>query len=127
MTEADDHPPGFSALASRIVRNGVGALQNRAELFALEWREERLRFVGLLIVGGLLSFLVVMGVLMLTLTVILLFPEEQRLYAAGVFGVFYLLGAVGAWFGLRTMLKREPFAETINQVKKDRLWLEALK
>ena len=62
-------------------------------------------------------------------TIIFLFREELRIYVAAGFGFLYLLGAVGALFSVKSLLKNglPPFAETLNQVKKDRECLESLK
>jgi Predicted membrane protein len=126
MAEPNKKPPGITTLVGRLARTGVGALENRLELFALEWQEERIRLTELAIWGMALLFLSNLGVLLLTATIIFLFREEFRLYVAGAFAVLYLIGAVVAWFGLKSQLKQEPFAESIGQVKKDREWLDSL-
>jgi uncharacterized membrane protein YqjE len=127
MAEANSQPPGLMTLFGRLFRTIRGAAQNRLELFAVEWQEERARLTGLLIWGMLLLFLGIMGMLLLTATIIFLFREDLRIYVAAIFAVLYLLGAVVAFFGLKSLLKQEPFAETIDQAKKDRVWLESLK
>lgn len=127
MGENNHESPGLGTLASRVVRTGAGALQNRVELFAVEWREERARLSGMLMALVALAFLSVVGVLLVTAVVIFLFPEELRIYAAAALAILFLLGAVATWFGLRGLLKHEPFGETLGQLKKDREWLETLK
>jgi uncharacterized membrane protein YqjE len=72
-------------------------------------------------------FLAAMGVLLLTATIIFLCPAGVRVYVTGGLALLYLLGAAGAWLGLKEGLRREPFADSIDQVKKDRLWVESLK
>jgi uncharacterized membrane protein YqjE len=127
MAETNHHPPGLFGLARRLVSTGLGAFENRAELFLVEWREERLRLVELLLWAVILLFLAALGVLLVTATVIFLFREDLRLYAAGVFAVLYLGAAAVVWFNFRSMLKHEPFSETLDQVKKDREWLGSFK
>jgi hypothetical protein len=39
--------------------------------------------------------------------------------------MLYFLGTVWAWSGLRSLLKREPFAESIAQAKRDSTWLDS--
>jgi len=68
-----------------------------------------------------------MAALLLTLTIILAVPEHSRVLVTAILGVLYLCGAVLVWLGLSASLKREPFAASMDQVKKDRLWLESLK
>jgi uncharacterized membrane protein YqjE len=127
MADANHQPPGFITLVSRLIRTGVGALHNRIELFAVEWQQEKTRAVEVLLIGAAVVFLGILAVLLLTMTVILLFPPELMIYATAGFGVFYLLAAFIAFFVLRAQLKRAPFADTIDQAKKDRFWLESLK
>ncbi len=125
MEEDNKQPPGIATLVGKLMRTAVGAFQNRFELLTLEWQEERARLAELLLwlVGVL--FLGMMAALLLTATIIFLFPEEQRVYVAAGFTVLYAAGAVGAWFGVRSMLKREPFSESVEQTKRDRTWLKS--
>ena len=124
MAEPNQQSPGITTLVGRLARTGLGALENRLELFAVEWQEERLRLTELAIWGMALLFLANLGVLLLTATILFLVREDFRLYVAGGFTVIYLAGAVVAWFGLKSLLKHEPFTESIDQVKKDREWLQ---
>jgi uncharacterized membrane protein YqjE len=119
--------PGFISLIGRVARTGYGAMQNRFELFAVEWQEEKARITETLIWAILLLFLVMLTVVMLTGTLIFLFPEDLRIYAAGGFTLLYFIGAVAAFFVFKGLIKREPFAETINEAKKDKEWLESFK
>jgi uncharacterized membrane protein YqjE len=96
------------------------------QLLAVEWQEERLRLRGLLLWSVALLSLVLMGALLVTTAIIFLFPEDLRVYITAAIGLLYLCGAVGAWFGLKSSLKKESFAESIDQVKKDQVWLETL-
>lgn len=125
MEEDNKQPPGIATLVGKLMRTAVGAFQNRFELLTLEWQEERARLAELLLwlVGVL--FLGMMAALLLTATIIFLFPEEQRVYVAAGFTVLYAAGAVGAWFGVRSLLKREPFSESVEQTKRDRTWLKS--
>ncbi len=127
MAEDNHRPPGLLSLAQRLVFTGFGAVRNRGELLAVEWQEERARLASILVTVVAFVFLAMMGVLLLTATIIFLFPEEQRVYVTAGFTVLYLLSAAAAWFSLRAMLRREPFSETLDQVKKDQIWLETLR
>ena len=127
MGESNHQAPGITTLIGRLVRTAIGAFQNRCELFAVEWQEERVRIAELLVWAIGLMFLAMMGIILLTGTIIFLFPGRFRLYVAGVFTLLYLAGAVWAWFGLKSLLREEPFSESLEQVKKDRQWLDSLK
>jgi uncharacterized membrane protein YqjE len=119
MIENDNHRPGLSTLARRLGRTAFGALENRGELLMVEWQQEKERLLQLLLCAVGLMFLAIMGMLLLTATIIFLFPEEYRLFAAAGFTVVYLGGAGFLLFCLKSLLKREPFEETLTQFKKD--------
>ena len=127
MEEGNPHPPGPLTLIRQVAATVLGVLQNRGELLSVEWQEERARMLDLLVRTLGFVFLGMMGLVLLTGTIILLLPQDWRVYAAAGFTLLYLLGALAAWLGIRSLLRREPFAETIEQVKKDREWLESLK
>jgi len=127
MSEHNHEPPGLASLTSKIVDTGLGALRNRGELLAVEWQEEKSRLVGLLLWGVGFLFLAILGLVMLTATIIFLLPQDQRIYVAAGFAALYLLGSIMALLIMKSLLKREPFAESIEQVKKDRLWVESLR
>lgn len=127
MSGNNNHFPGFISRLQDIGRTGLGALQNRGELFAVEWREENARLTELLIWAFSLAFLAMGGVLLLTITIILLFPAELRTYVFGGFTALYFIGALIAWMNVKTLLKHEPFEESLSQIRKDSVWLESLK
>jgi uncharacterized membrane protein YqjE len=65
--------------------------------------------------------------LLLTGTIIFLVPEDYRLYAVGGFLALYLIGTITAVLNLKALLKRIPFGESLNQIKKDSELLDAFK
>lgn len=127
MVGNNHNSASLSTLLERIGRVALRGVNNRVELLAVEWQEERLRLRDIFVWAVALLFLATMGALLLTATIVLLFPEGARIYVTAALGLLYFSGAVAAWFVLRGALKREPFAESIDQVKKDRLWLQSLK
>jgi uncharacterized membrane protein YqjE len=123
------NPPGLFSLFRKIGITAFSAVQNRAELLAVELREENLRVVELFIWGLAACFLGLMFLIVVTGTVIFLFPEGSRIYAALGFCVLYLVGAVLALLNLKALAKSAstPFADSIEEIKKDAEWLESLK
>jgi len=126
-TETDYQLPTLGRLAHRTASTVVGALQNRAELFTVEFEEENDRLLKLIIcaVGGL--FLAMMALLLVTGTVIFLMPQQSRAYAAIGFAALYLIGAVAAGLTIKKLIKTPPFAESLKQLRKDAEILDAFK
>jgi len=123
MSESN-HTTGLGTLASRIGKTTLGALTNRGELLAVEWQQEKARLTQLLILSIGLMFLGMLGALLLTATIIFLFPQEFRVYVAAGFTILYLGGAGFAAFKLKALVKEEPFSETLKQLRKDRSLLD---
>jgi len=127
MADNNNDSPGLGTLVSRVTRTGLGALHNRGELLSVEWQEEKARLTEVFVWTVLCLFLAVLGIGMLTAFIIFLFREDLRIYALAGFALLYLAGAIVAWTSLRGLLKHEPFAESISQVRKDAEWLDSLK
>jgi len=125
MNGVEQHTPGLFDSARRFFDHAVGALHNRVELLAVEFKEEKTNVIELLICISAALFFTMMTVIVLTATVILLFPQEKRVYAAGGFCLVYLVGAIWSILRLKAKLKQNgtPFEETINELKKDREWV----
>ncbi len=125
MAAENNRAPGLASLLGRLARTTAGAFQNRFELLTLEWQEERSRLADLLVWIVAFIFLGVMAALLLTATVIFLFPEDVRVYVAAGFTVLYIAGTIATGITARTLLRREPFSESVEQVKRDRAWLKS--
>jgi len=126
-TDTDYQLPTLGRLARRTVGTLVGALQNRAELFAVEFEEENDRLLKMVIFGVSALFLLGMAVLLLTGTIIFLVPEQYRVYAAAGFTLLYFGAGAGAVFTVKNLLKKTPFAESLKQLKKDAEVLDTFK
>jgi uncharacterized membrane protein YqjE len=108
----------FKAMIATV----LSGLQNRSELFLLELEEEKTHLVELLLWALIVGVMGLMVLALATVFVILLFPEEMRMYAVAGFCVLYLVGAILALLNLKALLKKRPppFSATINEIKKDR-------
>jgi uncharacterized membrane protein YqjE len=126
-TETESQLPTLGRLARRTANTIVGALQNRTELFTLEFEEENDRLLKMVVcaVGGLL--LAMMTLLLVTGIVIFVTPEQYRIYAALGFAALYLIGAIAAGITIKNLMKAAPFAESLNQFRKDSELLDAFK
>jgi uncharacterized membrane protein YqjE len=125
MMGFDHHSPRLFHSLRRLADTGWAAIQNRVELFAVEFREEESYAAEILCWGVAAVLFIVLTMVVLTATIVLLFDPESRVYVAGGFCFLYFLGALTAILGLKSRLKNrpEPFSETIDQMKKDRQWL----
>lgn len=120
---------GLLASMRRFADTGLLAAKNRIELFAVEVREERARFIELFLWSTIALFLGIMAVIVLTATVVLICPADVRPYAAGGFTIVYAIGALWAYASVKARLKTRalPFEDTIKQLQKDHQWLDSLK
>jgi uncharacterized membrane protein YqjE len=125
--ETERQLPTLGRLARRTLATFVGAVENRAELFTVEFEEENGRLLKMVILGMSAVFLGMMGLLLVTGTIIFLVPEPDRVYAAIGFSVLYLGGAVAAVLTVKGLVKKAPFTESLNQLKKDSELLDAFK
>lgn len=124
---AEDQIPTLGRLARRTAATLLGALQNRAELLAVEFEEEHDRMLKLVLFGVGALFFAMLTVLLVTATIILLVPEQFRAWTTLGFAVLYLLGTVAAIIVLKGLLKKTPFEESLDQFKKDAELLDAFK
>jgi len=125
MNGVEQHTPGLFDSARRFLDHALVAVHNRVELLAIEFKEEKTNVVELLLCISAALFFTMMTVIVLTATVILLFPQEKRVYAAGGFCLIYLIGAIWSILRLKAKLKQNgmPFEDSVNELKKDREWL----
>ena len=126
-TDTDYQLPTLGRLARRTAGTFIGALENRAELFTVEFQEENDRLLKMIIFGVGGVFLAMIAVLLITGTIIFLVPEPYRVYAAGAFAALYIAGTVAAVLTIKKLIKIPPFAESLKQIKKDAELLEAFK
>src|SRR5436190_3909560 len=122
-TERETYAPGIIGSVRRLAETGLAIVQNRLELIAVEFREEKGRVVGLLVWGGACVFMAFLAFTAIMLTLAVLF-RDQMLYVFGGFAAFFLIGTIASLILLRSKLKAPPFGETISQLKKDRRWLK---
>ena len=112
---------GFTGAASRLGGVGVQILQDRLELFALEMREAKIRFVQALILVCFGVVFSLLGLLLLVLAGVYALPLEWRLFGLAVAAVASLLVGVSAFLGLLRVLGRKPLAfdQSLSELKKD--------
>jgi uncharacterized membrane protein YqjE len=127
-----DHPGagqggGLRARARRLLEVILTMIESRLELASLEFREELLHWISVVLLAGLAFFLGQIGLLLLTLAMVALFPGHEVL-TLGIAGSLYLAGAIACVVTLRQRLKDRPppFVDSVAELKKDREWLSTL-
>ena len=96
----------------------LGLLQTRLELAAVELDDVRERAIERLV-------FVLIAVLGASALVVVAFWESNRLAALSIVILFYVaIGLFALWrLAARSRTERPPFAETIAQFERDRVWL----
>lgn len=125
MTSEHHDSPGPLATAKRLLRLVAAIVNNRIELLAVELQEEGYRLVGAVVLAAAVVVFCLLTLVMLTFTIVLAAGEEHRLAAAIGTTIVYLVAALAAFWRLRVRLKNwSPFSATLNELRKDRAWLE---
>jgi uncharacterized membrane protein YqjE len=114
--------PGLLDSLRRLASTAVAILHTRVELLAKEFERERTRIVRLLLFGVLALFFFTLGMITLTLFIIVLFWDSQRLVAIGFLTLVYLGIAAGLVVTAKAEAARakRPFSATVAELKKDR-------
>jgi uncharacterized membrane protein YqjE len=96
-------------------------VENRVELFLVEWQEERLQMLDALLLALVGMVCALMALLMATFVVMVIFWDTHRLLVLVLLFLAYAGVAAVAFGMLYSRLKRwRAFAATLEQFKKDR-------
>lgn len=110
----------------RSLRSSAPVLQEHVslmlELACIEWRQERQRFLGLVVAGAIVSFCA-MSFMAFSAAIILaaLWGTPYRALAIGVVLVSYAAGSIAAWFKLRQFMQQgiRSFGATREELTRD--------
>jgi uncharacterized membrane protein YqjE len=127
MPDKASPPHGILASVRRLCDTGLGLLQNRVELFALEVEEQKARLVRVLLLAALTVFLGNTAVLVITATIVVVVGPKARVPVLIGLSLFYVLAALLALLALRKEMAAAPppFDDTVSELKKDREWLSS--
>ena len=123
-TPPEEAPKGIAASLSRLLHTLVAIAGNRAELLAVEVREEAVRWLGAMLLVAALVAVGTFTLALITLTVVVFYWDDYRMAALlGLSGI-YLLVTVALAMGLRWRLQHWPtLSATVAELKKDQeLW-----
>lgn len=126
MSEQDPQPAGLLAALQRLGRDGLELLQVRLSLLGTELEAEKLRLTQALM--GMLTVMLLIGVtlVLFSVLVILLCPEDWRWVAALVLMLAHGLGAWALWSRVKVEMSAPGgmFAASLAELQRDRETLE---
>jgi uncharacterized membrane protein YqjE len=113
---------GLLGSIKRLAASVAAVVQTRLQLLANEIQAEGLRLARLGLFAAAAMFFFAFGILMLTLFVIVMFWDSNRLLVIGTFtGVYLALGFVfGAMVRAGALEKSRLFEASLHELKKDR-------
>jgi uncharacterized membrane protein YqjE len=111
---------GNSTGPTQILGTLLDVVENRAELFLVEFKEERLRFFDALLFAAAGIICALMALITITLTFVVIFWDTHRVLVVVLFAVTYAGASVAAFFALRSRLRKwQSFAATLEEFKQD--------
>lgn len=118
-------PREATSVLDSIRRLGDGLLasvQDRLELFSLEFKEEKFRLIRTFVWISAVVFTGMMAITFASLTVVYLFWETARLAALGGLTLLYIGALLAMVIGFRRYLARQPspFADSLSELRQDR-------
>jgi uncharacterized membrane protein YqjE len=117
---------GLLGSANHLLAVLVSAAETRVGILATELQEERVRLGRLVLFGGAALFCLGLGIVLLSVFVVVLYWNSDRLAILGLLsGLFLGLGVVNA-IVLAVIVRgyKRPFGETVDVLAKDRQSLE---
>jgi uncharacterized membrane protein YqjE len=125
MEPPPEAPPGILSSLRRVLQTVVAIVGNRAELFAVEVREEAVRWLIALMLVAALVALGTLTLALITLTIVVLCWPDHPVAALVGLSVAYLAATVMVAARLRWRLHHWPtFSATVAELKKDKSCLE---
>ncbi|MGB8295238.1 MAG: phage holin family protein [Polyangia bacterium] len=117
---------GLLGSASHLLAVLVSAAETRVGILATELQEERVRLGRLLLVGAAALFCLGLGIVLLSVFLVVLYWDSDRLAVLGLLsGLFLGLGVVNAVvLAVISRSNRRPLHETVEVLAKDRESLE---
>ena len=99
----------------------LAILQNRLDLASVEASEELFRLLEVMFLGVAFFFLALLGMLVLTLSVLIMVGRQWQLLVLSGFALVYLGAAIAALVALLKRVKTwpPPFSSTLQELKKD--------
>lgn len=118
--------PGLMDAAKRMLATLIALVHTRLELFTTEIEEEIQRAVSILLWGLVALFFGSLTVLMIAMTILIVFWDENRVLAASLITATFLVLTGTFGFLARARLRSKPrfMQSSIEELKRDREALE---
>lgn len=98
MDKTFESSKGLFASLTALTKTFVAIAHTRLELLSIDLEEDRARFMSLLILSLVALFSFMVGVVLITITLILAFWDSYRLIAIGSLAGFFLVtGSLTCW------------------------------
>ncbi len=121
MSEGKDPADGRPSLR-RFGAAFLGLLHGHVELFGIELQEQKANTLGLLLFAGLALVFALLLLVGLSLLVLIVFWDTNRLAAALGLCLFYVIGSLFCGWRLYQSINDEssPFSATLEELANDR-------
>ncbi len=126
MAASEGRVGGIVSSFKKLGASCLEAVYTRADLISIEIQEEKRRLLTALVLAVSGTFLSIITLVLITLTIIASVPEDWTVPVAILFCLLYLGASAFCFIKLKAMLQDgpRPFHETINQLKKDQACLK---
>jgi len=124
---SEERPPTATVFRSlkRFLNTVLGIAQSRLELFSIEFQEEKWRLQQMFVWVAVGIFGLVLTAAVVTATVVYWVEEENRMTALVLFCLGYGGLTALAFLKARNLVAdKPPFQQSLEELKKDRSWLE---
>lgn len=124
---SEERPPSQTVFRSlkRFLSTILGIAQSRLELFSIEFQEEKWRLQQMFVWVVVGIFALILTAVVVTATVVYWVDEENRMTALVLFCVGYGVLTAFAFLKARKLVAdKPPFQQSLEELKKDRSWLE---
>ena len=120
-----DESRGMTGALRRLAARAVSVLANRFELLAFELQEAQGRVLKLLLLAVMIVVLALLVLILGSFALVVWFWDTARFTVILALLGGYVLGALIAAWRLNRLLKAgNPFDASLEELKKDRKWLE---
>jgi uncharacterized membrane protein YqjE len=116
------HSEGLLRSLRNLAATLIALARTRLELLAAELEDERLRLLELVAWGCAAAFLLALGMVMLTVFVLLVFWDVNRILAAFLLAAGYLAAGVALGLHVRNKAREKSrlFSASLAELAKDR-------